>query len=207
MQKITEMKFFSLIKNSVYNYELNPHNIQDAYEEFISFLIQSSFDNSHINFFYNQLKYAKIELTLLKKKGLNGDKKKTTHKKYIKKAIYFIDAQLELIKWKTMSGGYEFNSNTINRKKSKNSKLQWTGSIVELVEFAYAALECKSFNNGDLEIKELTALLSEYFNINVKDCYRVFVDIRHRTGDQTIYIDKLKYRMMEKLEKMDNKDR
>ena len=204
MQKLTETKFFLLIKKSIYKNEVEIHNIQDVYEEFISIIVKTSMDNSQMNLFYNQLKYIQIELSSLKRMGSKG-KENTRYKTYIKKSIHFIEAQLELIKWKSILDGYDFKSHTTKAGKPKNTKLQWTGSIVELVELAYAALECKSFNDGDIEIKELIAQLSEFLNINVKDCYRAFVDIRQRTGDRTIYLDKLKTRMIGKLNKMDNK--
>ena len=47
--------------------------------------------------------------------------------------------------------------------------------------------------------------LCDVFDFEVKDCYRVFVDIHHRAGDRTIYLDKLKKKLTEKMERLDGK--
>ena len=130
MQKLTETKFFLLIKKSIYKNEVEIHNIQDVYEEFISIIVKTSMDNSQMNLFYNQLKYIQIELSSLKRMGSKG-KENTRYKTYIKKSIHFIEAQLELIKWKSILDGYDFKSHTTKAGKPKNTKLQWTGSIVD----------------------------------------------------------------------------
>ena len=97
------------------------------------------------------------------------------------------------------------SQNKPENQKKKQSKITWSGTIIEFVELGYATVENKSFNNGDIEIKELIQFFCKILNFKVRDCYRVLVDIRKRAGDRTIYLDKLKKKLMEKLEDLENK--
>jgi hypothetical protein len=56
-------------------------------------------------------------------------------------------------------------------------------------------------------LKELFAILGEFFNIKITDCYRFYGDITHRTGDRTLYLDKLKKAFMQHLSESDNRQR
>lgn len=107
---------------------------------------------------------------------------------YLSKAVAIIDAQLKLLKWKKPCTN---NCTKTVQPQHRKQGINWTGTITDLVEFAYAALESKVFNDGDLEIKELIQDLCGKFNIEVKDCYRTFIDIRRRTGSRTLFLDKM----------------
>ena len=87
----------------------------------------------------------------------------------------------------------------------KLSNFQWTGSQVEFVELGYSLLDAKSINNGTITLKELFAALGDFFNFRVTDYYRFFSDITHRTGDRTLYLDKLKKAFMQHLSESDNR--
>lgn len=68
MQKLTEMKFFTLLETTSHIKTKLPI-LKDAYEEFIEYLMVTSNDNSQINIFYNQLRHAKIELSYIRQEG------------------------------------------------------------------------------------------------------------------------------------------
>jgi hypothetical protein len=86
-------------------------------------------------------------------------------------------------------------------------KLQWTGTQVEFVELIYALHKAKSINNGDIFLKDLFTELGEVFNFRVTDYYRFFGDITHRTGDRTLFMDKLKKALMQHLSELDTRQR
>ncbi len=174
----------------------------NAYEEFAELLFSESECASNLTLFYNQLCYTHVELQSLHNDSLaNKDTENTSAQSYINKVLLLINAQIKLVKWK-MKIGYSPQN---KQERQKKDKIKWTGTIIELVEFGYASLESKSFNNGEIEIKELIDYLSNMFDFEVKDCYRVFVDIRHRNGDRTFYLDKLKDKFIQKMEQADNR--
>lgn len=47
--------------------------------------------------------------------------------------------------------------------------------------------------------------LCSVFDFPVKDYYHIYHTIKHRTGDKTIYLDKMKDRLMNKMDNDDNK--
>jgi hypothetical protein len=70
-------------------------------------------------------------------------------------------------------------------------KLKWTGSIVNLVELVYALHANKC--HGDISLKDLFATYSAFFDVEIKNFSRTFIDIKRRLeGHETIFIDELK---------------
>lgn len=203
MRKFREMNFFHILE-SLPQAKADHSLLINAYEEFAESLFSESEGASNLTLFYNQLCYTHAELQSLHNDNIVIKKiENTSALSYLNKALLLMDAQIKLVKWKMKIGC----SPQIKQERQKKDKIKWTGTIIELVEFGYASLESKSFNNGEIEIKELIDYLSTMFDFEVKDCYRVFVDIRHRNGDRTLYLDKLKDKLMQKMEKVDNKDR
>lgn len=206
MRKFTEMRFFHLLEEiSLPITDLTL--INDAYEEFVATLFSESEDAEDLTVFYNRLCYTRIELKSLNKNKLAKCKsQQVLVKEYCEKAVRVINKQLKLVEWKIRNSS-KSQSRLIRRGYTGKSRIKWSGTITELVELGYATLESKSFNNGEIDIKDLIQYLCHIFDFEVKDCYRVFVDIRHRTGDRTIYLDRLKEKLIEKMERADNRDR
>ena len=84
-------------------------------------------------------------------------------------------------------------------------KITWTGKKTELVEQIYAWIEANSFNNGNVNIKELVNYIESVFNINLGDFYHAFLEIRERKDSRTLYLDKLIKRLNERMDNMDRK--
>jgi RteC protein. len=84
-------------------------------------------------------------------------------------------------------------------------KITWTGKKAELVEQIYAWIEANSFNNGNVNIKELVNYIESVFNINLGDFYHAFLEIRERKDSRTLYLDKLIKRLNERMDNMDRK--
>ena len=74
----------------------------------------------------------------------------------------------------------------------ETSKLFWTGSKTDLIEFIYA-LQCSGVvNSGTADIKELAVVFEQIFNIELGNYYHTFIEIRARKINSTKFIDKLK---------------
>lgn len=203
MRKFTEMEFFRTLKD----FQISKQNItllENTFKEFTEGLFLESECGCNLIQFYNQLCYARAELMyFLKGDKTNQDKKPAVTKVYSKKALLLVNAQIKLVRWQIRNSNK--NQTRQENHHSIKTKIKWTGTIYELVELGYATLENKSFNNGEVDIKELMEYLCDVFDFEVKDCYRVFVDIHHRAGDRTIYLDKLKKKLIEKMERLDGK--
>ena len=80
-----------------------------------------------------------------------------------------------------------------------NSLFKWTGSKTALIELTYALCASGSINKGQCEIKELTALFEQIFNVRITDVYRTFLEIKGRAS-QTKYLDNLKVALLREME-------
>ena len=80
-----------------------------------------------------------------------------------------------------------------------NTMFQWTDSKTAMIELIYALCASGSINKGQCEIKELTALFEQIFNVRITDVYRTFLEIKGRTS-QTKYIDNLKVALLREME-------
>lgn len=76
---------------------------------------------------------------------------------------------------------------------------QWTDNKSALIELIYALHTSKSINNGNCDIRELTAYFEKVFNIKINDIYRGFQDIKAR-NTQTKYIDSLKTSLQRRID-------
>jgi len=83
---------------------------------------------------------------------------------------------------------------------SKRQTLQWTDSQSAIIELIYALHINKSFNNGNCDIRELTAYFEQVFNIKINDIYRKFQDIKSRKNSKTRFIDSLKTLLQNKID-------
>lgn len=80
------------------------------------------------------------------------------------------------------------------------SPLQWTGNQVDYIELIYALKASKSVNNGKVDIKELSDILCVVFNLRKLDTYRIFVNIKNRQKDKTVFLNYLKDCLERKIE-------
>ncbi|MDD3323085.1 MAG: RteC domain-containing protein [Paludibacter sp.] len=82
---------------------------------------------------------------------------------------------------------------------SGNNSLQWTDNKTALVELIYALYACGSLNDGRCEIRVLTAIFEQIFNVRLTDIYRTYLEIKVRSIP-TKYIDNLKTALLRKME-------
>lgn len=85
------------------------------------------------------------------------------------------------------------------------SKEKWTDTKVALVELIYAVHSALSINSGKIDIKVLACMFSKLFNIDLGDIYHVFLEIRSRKGDRTVYLNRLIKALNMRMEEADSK--
>ena len=82
---------------------------------------------------------------------------------------------------------------------SQRRTLQWTDSKSSLIELIYALHTNRSINEGNCDIRELTAHFEQAFNVKINDIYRSFQDIKSR-NTKTKFIDSLKASLQMKID-------
>lgn len=75
--------------------------------------------------------------------------------------------------------------------KGIRSNEKWTDKKNALGEIIYGIDTLGSVNNGNIEIKVLAAMFGKMFNIDMSDIYRIYLEIRGRKGDRTVYLRKM----------------
>jgi len=70
---------------------------------------------------------------------------------------------------------------------------KWTGEQVNLVELAYGLYYTGQLDNGNVEVKDIVALLEQVFNIKLKSAYHTFGNIRRRKMlSPTKFLDRMR---------------
>lgn len=82
------------------------------------------------------------------------------------------------------------------------TKLVWSDHKTSLIELIYA-LHCKgSFNNGNSDIKEISAYFEAVFNVELGDVYRTYLEIKNRTS-RTKFLNTLEDHLNRRMEMQD----
>ena len=85
-------------------------------------------------------------------------------------------------------------------------KFCWTGKVVDLVELLYALDTCNCINYGEIGIEELADAFSEIFGIEIKNCYNVYMNMKHRKDDsRTYFLDELREELNKRMVESDLK--
>jgi hypothetical protein len=80
--------------------------------------------------------------------------------------------------------------------------LRWTGSKIALVELIYALQASGCINHGHAGIKDLKEMFEKVFEIELGDCYRLFLEIKAR-NHTTKFLDQLCESLNNKIESQD----
>ncbi len=80
--------------------------------------------------------------------------------------------------------------------------LHWTGSKIALVELIYALQASGCVNHGHAGIKDLKEIFEKVFEIELGDCYRLFLEIKIRSHT-TKFMDQLCESLNNKIETQD----
>ena len=95
----------------------------------------------------------------------------------------------------------EYNIDSLPLK----SNIEWTDKKSALVELIYAVHSEKSINFGNIDLKVLAALCEKMFNIKLGDIYRIFLEIRGRKGERSVYLQKLIEALNRRMDDADSK--
>lgn len=196
MKKLTDMRFFQALKYPSES-EADMQKIEEYYEEFIEVLFQKSKSSDDLIDFYNQQCYVRVELKDLVD-GIDYIDQHLPKNKCIKKALELLELQLILTE-NRLKPTFQNHSNKTSPHPNTDAGIEWTGLYAELVELGYGLQATKSINNGHLDIKTIMELLGNTFNTKIKDYYHVYHKMKYRAGDQTIFLDKLKVRLIDKI--------
>jgi len=203
--------------------EVDMQRINEYYNEFSSILFHESENTTNLIGFLNELCFARVELKPLIE-NMDDIDQHLPKFKYFKKVLDLLDFQIsftqERFKFDNNSNKNPpppdtYNNRTLtipenssqqnNTVNSINRKIRWTGSNIELVELGYALFASDSINDGDVQINTLMNYLSEIFDFDIKGFYHAYCDIRDRIDNKTVYISKLKKKLLLKMEKDDIK--
>lgn len=85
-------------------------------------------------------------------------------------------------------------------------KLRWTGRATDLVELLYALDTYGCINDGEIGIEELADAFSEILGVEIKNCYNVYMNMKHRKDDsRTYFLDELREKMNKRMVESDLK--
>lgn len=76
----------------------------------------------------------------------------------------------------------------------------WTGNQTDLVELLYALVESGSFNNGNVQIKNVILYFQTIFHIDLNHYYHKYRDIANRKKERTAFLDRLKICLIKKMD-------
>ena len=191
MNQLTNTHFFLLLKKN----GNDTSELEQEYDKFIALLFAEGNTFKDRIAYLNTLVYTRVELSELTKVS----KKNTTT--YLRKAIEIVDRRVEWVEQLILA---EQNASTCPICRQPQSQiLEWTGSQMELVELIYALHEAGCF--GDISLKKLFCIMEQVVGCEVKNHYRLFWDIRNRTGEErTYFLNKLIKKLSEKLILMDS---
>ena len=100
-----------------------------------------------------------------------------------------------------------YGRNELKNKEDylNESKLNWTESKVALIELIYAIHSTGAVNRGVTDIKLLSDVFEQIFQIDLGDRYRAFIEIRARKKERTKFIDYLKESLIHRMDDIDQK--
>jgi len=94
-------------------------------------------------------------------------------------------------------------SNTMNEFAKQRKPQKWTGSKVALVELVYALHTEGVFNHGSSDLKEIASFFESAFQVDLKQLYRTFLEIRERKSDRTKFLNTLKDKLIHFMDEAD----
>jgi hypothetical protein len=67
----------------------------------------------------------------------------------------------------------------------------------------YALQSAGVFNNSTADIKQIASCFEWIFNVDLKNYYRTFLEIRSRKANRTAFLDLLKERLIKRMDEAD----
>ena len=78
--------------------------------------------------------------------------------------------------------------------------MSYGNSVYNLVQLLYALDTCNCISNGEIGVEELADTLSEIFREEIKNCYNVYMNMKHRKDDsRTYFLDELREKLNKRM--------
>lgn len=98
---------------------------------------------------------------------------------------------------------FSLENNVTKEDDTPKQILTWTGSKRSLVELIYAVHSMGSFNNGNVDIKDIAKVAEKTFGIDLSDIYHTYLEIRNRKINRTKYLDSLRDGLTKRMDEDD----
>ena len=189
---LTESDFFRFVSQNT-----EAADIQAAYDEFSQTIFRSYVEAGDPY----RLLYAEVELQSLHD---TFPDRKDGQAAYLKKALALVRRMLENLQTQVPP------LSAAQKSDIHPPPFRWTGSLVELIEIIYALDEMGCINDGQNDIKELTAFFGSQLGLEIKDshCYNAYTDMKRRKSEsRTYFLDKMRERLNLRMQRDDAKER
>ncbi len=81
----------------------------------------------------------------------------------------------------------------------------WSDTKSALVELVYGIHTLKSINHGNVDLKVIASRLEKIYHIDLGDIYRIFLEIRGRKGNRTVYLTRMIEALNKRMDEADDK--
>ncbi|MBN9294004.1 MAG: RteC domain-containing protein [Flavobacteriia bacterium] len=185
-------------KKKYINRELK--KIESFYDSNIELINYYRSENTHFDTIYFLRKNISTDIIPVSRL-LDTDKNHTTNGSYII-ARMLTNIKLNQFLEKEIVKLNE-RKKIVKKSKTPNSEIYWTAPKVALIEMLYALFSEGAINNGEIEIKKMVKEFEIFFNVRLNDPYRSFAEIKQRKKAPAQFIDSLKNRLIELIQKQD----
>lgn len=199
---MTETEFFRLIDSNGGHKEVSA-----AYSEFIATVVAlctGAADPCHL---LPALSYAETELQY--HKALQD--MEAGHGVYARKALAFIRKMLKHLAASPIQVpplNPQSKSDNHHRMTQPATALRWTGKASDLVEILYGMAEMGCINDGEITVGELASFFYSLFNVEAKDCYRIYSDMKLRKNDsRTYFLDRMQEKLNRRMDMDEERDK
>jgi hypothetical protein len=198
MKRFISTKLFLVLQEaSQKGVDVGVQALENGYDEFVIHVFHESAASTDMAAYHNTLVYTQVELKSLTKVS------KKNAAIYVHKGIELVCIQIEWVQRQMLTKQTPQNC-PYNREIQ--TKLQWTGSMVDLVELLYALRATKCINGGKITLKEIFDSFCGLLDVDIRNFSRFFISIKNRMkGDRTAFLDELKKALTAKLEESDRK--
>ncbi len=200
MKKYTNSELFVLLNNSE---EHSQKDYENSYIKFIQDLVILNTQEPDIIFRHNILTFLHIELVSIRMRAnVLGSKKNTDKGICLFKAISIVGSHRKVVE-SLISKDVISSKQRIYVANQDLPKLVWTSTIRDLVELIYALHYTKSFNNGEMTLKETVQHFEQFFGVKIDNFSHSFLRIRERMKERTVFVSKLQNTLESKIKEKD----
>ncbi len=194
---LTNNEFFRLVNDGADSRAITTSVYNEFIKEVCAVCCAPPSERHHLIF---TLAYIETELSSLHEKMHTAESSCVNH---TRKALSFVRRMLKYVQT-------QVPPLSTSKSDIQTTPFRWTGSLVELVEIIYAFDETGCINDGQNDIKELTAFFGSQLGLEIKDshCYNAYTDMKRRKSEsRTYFLDKMRERLNLRMQRDDAKER